>query len=104
MVKTMTIGELINILSIYPPHMPIFFYDADKERDSMIEVVELAGPISDVEETGDVSWSTPYYCKGVSNIEDHWQTNGMCPILCMREKTLWERKEDDSQRTESKSC
>lgn len=94
----------MNILSTYPPHMPVFFYDVDKERDSMIEVVELAGPISDVEETGDISWSTPYYCKGVSNIEDHWQTNGMCPILCMREKTLWERKEDDSQRAESKSC
>lgn len=104
MAKTMTVEELMSILSTYPGHMPIFFYDADKERDSMIEVVELAGPISDVEETGDISWSTPYYCKGVSNIEDHWQTNGMCPILCMREKTLWERKEDDSQRAESKSC
>lgn len=96
MAKTMTVGELMDILSVYPPHMPIFFYDADKERDSMVEVVELAGPISDVEETGDISWSTPYYCKGISNIEDHWQANGMCPILCMREKTLWERKEDDS--------
>ena len=104
MAKTMTIGELINILSTYPDYMPVFFYDMDKERDSMIEVVELAGPTMDVEETGDISWSTPYYCKGVSNIEDHWQTNGMCSILCMREKTLWERKEDDSQRAESKSC
>lgn len=95
MSKTMTVGELMDILSTHPPHVPIFFYDADKERDSMIEVVELAGPISDVEETGDISWSTPYYCKGVSNIEDHWQTNGMCPILCMREKTLWERQENE---------
>lgn len=95
MSKTMTVGELMDILSTHPPHVPIFFYDADKERDSMIEVVELAGPISDVEETGDISWSTPYYCKGVSNIEDHWQINGMCPILCMREKTLWERQENE---------
>ena len=96
MAKTMTVGELINILSVYPSHMPIFFYDVDKERDSMIEIVELAGPISDIEETGDVAWSTPYYCKSISNIEDHWQTSGMCPILCMREKTPWERKENDS--------
>lgn len=104
MAKTMTVGELMSILSTYPDYMPIFFYDADKERDSMIEVVELAGPAMDVEETGDISWNTPYYCKGVSNIEEHWMMHGMCPILCMREKTLWERKEDDSQRAESKSC
>lgn len=104
MAKTMTVEELMSILSTYPGHMPIFFYDADKERDSMIEVVELAGPAMDVEETGDISWSTPYYCKGVSNIEEHWMMHGMCPILCMREKTLWERKEDDGQRAESKSC
>lgn len=96
MTKTMTVGELMNILSTYPSHIPVFFYGADKERDSDIEVVELAGPISDVEETGDISWSTPYYCKGVSHIEDHWQKNGMCPIICMREKTVWEVEEDDS--------
>lgn len=104
MAKTMTVEELMNILSTYPGHMPIFFYDADKERDSMIEVVELAGPAMDVEETGTISWNTPYYCKGVSNIEEHWMAHGMCPILCMREKTLWERKEDDSQRAKSESC
>lgn len=104
MAKTMTAGELMSILSTYPGHMPIFFYDADKERDSMVEVVELAGPAMDVEETGTISWNTPYYCKGVSNIEEHWMMHGMCPILCMREKTLWERKEDDSQRAESESC
>lgn len=104
MAKTMTIGELINILSAYPDYMPVFFYDMDKERDSMIEVVELAGPTMDVEETGDIFWNTPYYCKGVSNIEEYWMAHGTCPIVCMREKTLWERKEDDSQRTESKSC
>lgn len=92
MSKTMTVEELMNILSIYPPHIPIFFYDIDKQRDSMIEVVELAGPISDVEETEDISWNTPYYCKGISNIENHWQANGMCPILCMREKTLCEKE------------
>lgn len=104
MAKTMTVEELMNILSTYPGYMPIFFYDADKERDSMIEVVELAGPAMDVEETGTISWNTPYYCKGVSNIEEHWMAHGMCPILCMREKSLWERKEDDSQRTKSESC
>ena len=104
MAKTMTVEELMNILSTYPGHMPIFFYDADKERDSMIEVVELAGPAMDVEETGTISWNTPYYCKGVSNIEEYWMAHGMCPILCMREKSLWERKEDDSQRTKSESC
>lgn len=94
MSKTMTVEELMNILSTYPPYMPIFFYDIDKQRDSIIEVVELAGPISDVEENGDISWNTPYYCKGISNIENHWQVNGMCPILCMREKTLYERQEN----------
>lgn len=104
MAKTMTVEGLMNILSTYPGHMPIFFYDADKERDSMIEVVELAGPAMDVEETGTISWNTPYYCKGVSNIEEHWMAHGMCPILCMREKSLWERKEDDSQRAKSDSC
>ena len=94
MIKTMTVEELMNILSTYPPTMPIFFYDIDKERDSNIEVVELAGPVSDIEETGDVSWHTPYYCKGVSNIEEHWQAYGMCPVLCMREQTLWEVEND----------
>lgn len=95
MAKTMTVEQVMNILSTYPGHMPIFFYDLDKERDSCIEVVELAGPRSDVEEGGDIVWGTPYYCKGNSNIEEHWGENGMCPILCMREKTAWEREEDD---------
>lgn len=85
MAKTMTVGELMDILSTHPPHVPIFFYDADKERDSCIEVVELNGPIKEPEETGDIVWGTPYYCKGVSHIEEHWKENGLCPILCLRE-------------------
>jgi len=95
MTKTMTVGELMEILSAYPPHMPVFFYDIDKEKDSNIELVELAGPHSNVEESGTISWHTPYYCKGESNIEEYWMHQGMCPILCMREKTLWEVEQND---------
>ena len=95
MAKTMTVRELIEILSAHPPHVPVFFYDIDKESDYNIELVELTGPYSDVEETGTISWHTPYYCKGKSNIEEYWMHQGMCPILCMREKTLWEVKQND---------
>lgn len=95
MAKTMTVEELMSVLSTYPGHVPVFFYNPDKERDSMIELVELAGPIIDPDDAGRLNWSTPYYCKGISNIEDHWHKYGTCPILCMREKTVWEREEND---------
>ena len=45
MAKTMTVEDLMSQLSVYPPNMPIFFYDIDKERDSCLEVLELAGPL-----------------------------------------------------------
>lgn len=45
MVKTMTAGELMKQLATFPPELPIFFYDMDKERDSCLEVLELAGSL-----------------------------------------------------------
>lgn len=90
MVKTFTVEDLINELSNYPPTMPVFFYDADKERDSCLQVLELNGPRLEPEDDGLIIPSTPYYCKGVSNIEQYWATHGMTPILCLREKTWQE--------------
>ena len=93
MVKTMTVEDLMSQLSVYPPNMPIFFYDIDKERDSCLEVLELAGPYLDPDDDCSIRPTSPYYCKGVCNVEDYWQENGTTIFLCLREKTFRERKE-----------
>lgn len=86
MSKTMTVGELVNILSTYPPHMPVFVYDYDKERDLAVEVVELAGPYLEPDECGIINLSTPYYCKGHSRVEEHWRNYKREPFICLRER------------------
>ena len=94
MVKTMTAGELMKQLATFPPELPIFFYDMDKERDSCLEVLELAGPYLDPDDDCSIRPTSPYYCKGVCNVEDYWQENGTTIFLCLREKTFQERKEN----------
>ena len=54
MAKTMTVGELMKQLAAFPPELPIFFYDMDKERDSNLEVLELAGPQFDPDDEGNI--------------------------------------------------
>lgn len=90
--KTMTVGELVAKLQEHPPHVPVFFYDFDKERDLAIEVVELAGPHLEPDECGIISDMSPYYCKGYSRIEEHWGREGKQPIICLREKTYMEER------------
>ena len=93
--KTMTVGELIAKLQEHPPHVPVFVYDFDKERDLAIEVVELAGPHLEPDECGIISDMSPYYCKGYSRIEEHWGREGKQPIICLREKTYIEQKKGE---------
>ena len=93
MAKTMTVGELMKQLAVFPPELPIFFYDLDKERDSNLEVLELAGPQFDPDDGGNIIPSSPYYCKGVCNVEDYWQEHGNTIFLCLREQTYKERYE-----------
>lgn len=90
--KTMTVGELVAKLQEHPPHVPVFVYDFDKERDLAIEVVELAGPHLEPDECGTISDMSPYYCKGYSRIEEHWSREGKQPIICLREKTYMEER------------
>jgi len=85
MAKTMTVAELTRALSEYPPDLPIFFYDFDKERDSCLQILELNGSRIEVDDGGYLKHHTPYYCKGYSSIEEYWAENGFCPILCLRE-------------------
>ena len=93
--KTMTVDELIAKLQEHPPHVPVFVYDIDKERDLAIEVVELAGPHLEPDEYGIISDMSPYYCKGYSRIEEHWGREGKQPIICLREKTYREQKKGE---------
>ena len=93
--KTMNVGELIAKLQEHPPHVPVFVYDIDKERDLAIEVVELAGPHLEPDECGIISDMSPYYCKGYSRIEEHWGREGKQPIICLREKTYREQKKGE---------
>ena len=93
--KTMTVGELIAKLQEHPPHVSVFVYDIDKERDLAIEVVELAGPHLEPDECGIISDMSPYYCKGYSRIEEHWGREGKQPIICLREKTYREQKKGE---------
>ena len=67
MAKTMTVGELMKQLAVFPPELPIFFYDIDKERDSNLEVLELAGPQFDPDDGGNIIPSSPYYSVGYSS-------------------------------------
>lgn len=91
--KTMTVGELVAKLQEHPPHVPVFVYDFDKERDLAIEVVELAGPHRIPDECGIISEMSPYYCKGYSRVEEHWREHRKEPFLCLREKTYMEAHE-----------
>lgn len=91
--KTMTVGELVAKLQEHPPHVPVFVYDFDKERDLAIEVVELAGPHRIPDECGVISEMSPYYCKGYSRVEEHWREYRKEPFLCLREKTYMEAHE-----------
>lgn len=93
--KTMTVGELVAKLQEHPPHVPVFVYDIDKERDLAIEVVELAGPHFEPDQYGIISDMSPYYCKGYSRIEEHWGREGKQPIICLREKTYREQKKGE---------
>ena len=95
MAKTMTVGELMKQLAVFPPELPIFFYDIDKERDSCLEVLELAGPYLDPDDDCSIRPTSPYYCKGVCNVEEYWRENGTTIFLCLREKNIEERREDE---------
>ena len=95
MAKTMTAGELMKQLATFPPELPIFFYDMDKERDSCLEVLELAGPYLDPDDDGSIRPTSPYFCKGTCNVEDYWRENGTTIFLCLREKNIEERREDE---------
>jgi hypothetical protein len=85
MTKTMTVEQLMQELAAYPPNLPVFFYDFDKERDSCLQKLELNGLRMDPDDGGMLTYHTPYYCKGRSAVEEYWAENGFCPILCLRE-------------------
>lgn len=87
--KVLTVGELIEELKKYPPTLPIFTYDADEEQDAPLQTVELAGPVFEVDDGGDIRPEAPYYCKGISYIDEYWKNHGYCPVLCLR-NYFWE--------------
>lgn len=94
--KTYTVEGMIEELKKYPPTLPIFYYDIDEEQDAPISIIELAGATLEPDDEGNLKQYSPYYCKGVSYIEDYWKSHGHTPILCFRNFNPWtdnERKE-----------
>ena len=83
--KTLTVGELIEELKKIPPHVPIFTYDPDKQKDGCVEVVELSGPVLEPRDNGYLHQEVPHYCCGMSNVEMYWKQHGYCPVVYIRE-------------------
>lgn len=91
---TATAGEIIAALMKLPVDTPVFGYSEYDEQDSLIEICEIVKEPVKHEEDGEVYTSAPYYCKGDSFVERHWEENGDGPVVYLREK-MWRENEDD---------
>lgn len=82
----MFVKELIAELQKLPSDALVLIYNVDEEQDSHIEVVEARMP--DVEIDGEFTFiSSPHYCKGDSNAQEYWRSNGTAnPIVFLRNK------------------
>lgn len=82
----MTVQELIAKLQKCPPDSLVLIYNVDEEQDSHIEVVEARMPEVEVDD-GFTFISSPHYCKGTPNAQEHWEKNGVDkPIVFLRDK------------------
>ena len=88
---TATVGDLIAALSKFPTDAPVFGYSYLDECDVPLEVAEyLEGPFEcmEPEEEGDEPYYyPPHGCQGDSFVQDHWNTNGMSPVVYLRERS-----------------
>lgn len=88
---TATVGELIEALSRFPKDTPVFGYSHLDEGDTPIEVVEyFEGPFEcmEPEEPGDEPYYyPPHGCQADSSVQDHWNTNGIGPVVYLRDRS-----------------
>lgn len=86
----MTVQELIARLQKYPSDALVLIYNVDEEQDSHIDIVEARMPEVEVDD-GFTFISSPHYCKGYSNAQEHWSQNGTeKPIVFLRDKYFGE--------------